>query len=159
MVVSRRNKEEIMNAKPTLMLFGAVALSALAAVLASSAQARITEGNGTQPPSNTVVNQKQAPQVTSVVDAAMTSSPVVEPRLARQRSGTFFVDPGFYAAMTSPTVVGQRLDRHGSRSLSIDAEICANLDPAIRLAIQQCVSHPVPLAAKQIQTGTARLNP
>ena len=42
-----------MKAKPTPMLFVAVALSALAAVLASSAQARIPEGNGTQPPSRT----------------------------------------------------------------------------------------------------------
>ena len=37
-----------MNAKATRMLFAAVALSALAAMLASSAQARIPEGNGTQ---------------------------------------------------------------------------------------------------------------
>src|SRR6185437_5245354 len=45
---SRRNKEEIMNAKPTPILFVAVALSALAAVLASSAQARIPEGQSPQ---------------------------------------------------------------------------------------------------------------
>jgi hypothetical protein len=46
-----------MNAKATRMLFAAVALSALAAVLASSAHARIPEGNGTQPPARTVVKQ------------------------------------------------------------------------------------------------------
>ena len=51
-----------MNAKPTRMLFAAVALSALGAVLASSAQARIPEGNGTQPPSKTVVHEEQATQ-------------------------------------------------------------------------------------------------
>ena len=47
-----------MNAKATRMLFAAVALSALAAVLASSAQARIPEGNGTQPPVRTVVEKQ-----------------------------------------------------------------------------------------------------
>jgi hypothetical protein len=103
-----------MNAKATRMLFAAVALSALAAVLASSAQARIPEGNGTQPPSRTVVDEQQTSQGTELL----------EPRLARHRSGTF-----------------------------VDAEICAALDRAIRLAIQQC-SHTVPIAAKQIRTGT-----
>jgi hypothetical protein len=44
------------------MLFAAIALSALAAVLASSAHARIPEGNGTKPPSKTVVNEQQAAQ-------------------------------------------------------------------------------------------------
>jgi hypothetical protein len=43
-----------MNTKPTRMLLTAVALSALAAVLASSAQARIV-GNDTKPP--TVVQE------------------------------------------------------------------------------------------------------
>lgn len=51
-----------MNTKPTRMLFAAVALSALAAVLSGSAQARIPEGNGTRPPSRTVVDEQQAPQ-------------------------------------------------------------------------------------------------
>ena len=51
------DKEEIMNTKPARMLFTAVALSALAAVLASSAQARIAVGNGTKPPSQTVVHE------------------------------------------------------------------------------------------------------
>ena len=51
-----------MNAKATRMLLTAVALSALAAVLASFAQARIPEGNGTQPPSKTVVNKQQSLQ-------------------------------------------------------------------------------------------------
>jgi hypothetical protein len=53
-----------MNAKATRMLFAAVALSALAWVLASSAQARIPEGNGTQPPAGTVVKQQRARTVT-----------------------------------------------------------------------------------------------
>ena len=49
-----------MNAEATRIRFAAVALSALAAVLASSAQARIPEGNGTQPPARTVVKKQQA---------------------------------------------------------------------------------------------------
>ena len=105
-----------MNAKPTRTLFVAVAISALAALLASSAQARIPEGNGTRPPSRTVVDEQQAVTATAVVSAelyAAMTSPVVEQRLARYRSRTFFVDPGFYAAMTS-SVVEQRLARHRS---------------------------------------------
>ena len=141
-----------MKAKPTRMLFTAVALSALAAVLASSAQARIPEGNGTQPPSRTVVNEQQA----------------------LQGSGTFYVDPEIYSALASATVAYQqetlkasvgslvettsstilepRLARHGNRSFSMDAEICAALDRAMRVAIQGC-SHVVPLAAEQLRTG------
>ena len=48
-----------MNAKATRMLFAAVALSALAALVASSAQARIPEGNGTKPPAGTVVKEQR----------------------------------------------------------------------------------------------------
>ena len=125
-----------MNATATRMLFAAVAVSALAAVLASSVQARIPEGTGKLPISRTVVNDQHP-----------------------QGSGTFSVDPGFYAAMTSPTVAHERLARQGNGTVFVDAEICAALDRAIRVAIQQC-SHAVPLAAKQIQTGAgqARLN-
>ena len=85
--------------------------------------------------------------------------------------------------MTSPTVAHERLARQGVRPFSLplaidverwlqraatpwdafpdtrsgklDAEICAALDRAIRVAIQQC-SHAVPLAAKQIQTGAGQ---
>jgi hypothetical protein len=120
-----------MNAKATRTLFAAVALSALAAVLASSAHARIPEGNGTQPPFKTVVSEQQAPQ----------------------GNGTFSVDPEIYAAMTLPTVVEQRLARNVRRA--IDADICAALDSAIRAAIQEC-SHAVPGAAKQLRTGTGQ---
>jgi len=119
-----------MNAKATRTLFAAIALFALAAVLASSAQARIPEGNGTQPPFKTVVDEQQAPQ----------------------GNGTFFVDPGFYAAMTLPTVVEQRVARHQSRA--IDADTCAALDSAIRAAIREC-SHAVP-RAKELRTGTGQ---
>ena len=42
------------------MLVAAVALTALAAAMASSAQARIPEGNGTQPPPRTVVKTQLA---------------------------------------------------------------------------------------------------
>ena len=82
-----------MNAKPTPVLFVAVALSALAAVLASSAQARIPEG--------------QSPQ--------------------------------------------------GSRTFFVDAKICATLDRAISVAIQECShAHAVPLASKVVRTGTGQ---
>jgi hypothetical protein len=46
-----------MNTKPTRVLCTAVALSALAAVLGGSAQARISVGNDTKPPSQTVVHE------------------------------------------------------------------------------------------------------
>ena len=105
-----------MNAKPTRTLFAAVAVSALAAVLASSAQARIPEGNGTRPPSRAVVDEQQIVTTTALANAelyAAMTSPVVEQRLARHRSQTFSVGSGFYAAMTS-SVVEQRLARHRS---------------------------------------------
>ena len=127
-----------MKAKQTL--FAAVALSAFAAVLAGSAQARLAEGNGTQPPSKMVVNET----VAQVQQAS--ASLIVEPRLARQRAGTLTIDSG---------IVEPRLARQRAGTLSIDSGICANLDLAIRLAIQQCLSHPVPLATK-LRTGTDR---
>ena len=120
-----------MNAKAIRTLFAVIALSALAAVLTSSAHARIPEGNGTQPPFKTGGNGQQAPQ----------------------GNGTFFVDPAFYGAMTLPTVVEERLARHVSRA--IDADTCAALDTAIRAAIREC-SHAVPRAAKQLRTGTGQ---
>ena len=120
-----------MNAKAIRTLFAVLALSALAAVLTSSAQARIPEGNGTQPPFKTVVDERQA----------------------AQGNGTFFVNPEFYAAMTLPTVVEERLARHVTRA--IDANTCAALDAAIRAAIRDC-SHAVPRAAKQLRTGTGQ---
>jgi hypothetical protein len=120
-----------MNAKATRTLFTAVALSALAAVVASSAQARSPEGNGTQPPSKTVVNEQQSPLAALLASSAQARSP--------EGNGT----------QPPSSVVEPRLARYKSRSLSLDAEICANLDRAIRVAIQQCLSHPVPLAAKQ----------
>jgi hypothetical protein len=46
-----------MKAKATRMFFAAVALTAFAALLAGTAQARIPEGNGTQPPSGKVVDE------------------------------------------------------------------------------------------------------
>jgi hypothetical protein len=111
------------------MLFTAVALSALAAVLASSAYARIPEGTGTVPTSPTVVNEQQAPQ----------------------GSGTFFVDPEIYAALTSPTVANEEQTQQASGTFFVDAEICAALG-RVRIAIQQC-SHAAPLAATPIRTG------
>jgi hypothetical protein len=83
-----------MNTKPTRMLYTAVALSALAAALASSAYA-IPGGNGTKPPSRTVVKEHQSPQ----------------------GSRTFFVDPEIHAASTSVT------SRQQSQQSSVDEKL------------------------------------
>ena len=159
-----------MNAKPTPMLFTAVALSALAAVLASSAQARIPEGNGTQPPSKTVVNKQQSLQelLASSAQARIPegngtqppSKTVATEQQAQLATRTFFFsftpDPAIYVvygALISPT---ERQARQGSGTFTVDPKICANLDPAIRVAVQQCLSHSVPLAAKVVKTGTGQ---
>ena len=71
-----------MNAKPTPILFVAVALSALAAVLASSAQARIPEGQSPQGSRTFFVDPE--------VHAALASP---------QGSRTFFVDAKICAAL------------------------------------------------------------
>src|SRR5262245_41889852 len=103
-----------MNAKPTL--FVAVALSALAAVLASSAQALIPEGNATQAPL-TVANDYLIQQ-------------------GSEGFSFFTPDPkiyevyGAYGALT-PAHAHVQLARKASRKLVIDAKICANLDRAI----------------------------
>ena len=127
-----------MNAKPSPILFVAVALSALAAALAGSAQARIPEGNGTQPPFMTVATEPQAQLVTGTFFFSFTPDPAI-----------YVV----YGALISPT---ERQARQGSGTFTVDPKICANLDPAIRVAIQQCLSHSVPLAAKVVKTGTGQ---
>jgi len=58
-----------MNPKPTPMLFVAAALSALAAVFASSAQARIPEGTGTARTSPNVVDEQRAQRIDAKVCA------------------------------------------------------------------------------------------
>ena len=74
------------------MLFGAVALSAIAAVLAGGANARPAEGAG----------------VPAEIYSASTS-PVVNEHQTPQ-SGTFLVDPEIYSAFTSPTVLSEQRD-------------------------------------------------
>ena len=111
-----------MNAKPTRMLFAAVSLSALAAVLASSAQARTPEGNGTQPPSKLVVHAQES----------------------SQGSGTFFVHPEIYTALTSPTIAYEPQIQRAKKAFFVDP-VYASLDPAIRIAIV-ARSHAAPLA-------------
>ena len=108
-----------MNPKATRTLFTAVAICALAAVLASSAQARSPEGNGTQPPSRTVVNKQQSlqevlagfPQA-RIREGNGTQPPsktAVKEQRAPKVSGTFYwftPDPRIYvvyAALMSPT--------------------------------------------------------
>jgi len=157
-----------MNAKPSPILFVAVALSALAAALAGSAQARIPEGNGTQPPSKTVVNKQQSLQelLASLAQARIPEGNGTQPpsmtvatEPQAQLTGTFFSftpDPAIYVvygALISPT---ERQARQGSGTFTVDPKICANLDPAIRVAIQQCLSQSVPLAAKVVKTGTGQ---
>ena len=90
---SRQNKEETMNARALRMLFGAVALSAIAAVLAGGANARPAEGAG----------------VPAEIYSASTS-PVVNEHQTPQ-SGTFLVDPEIYSAFTSPTVLSEQRAR------------------------------------------------
>ena len=131
-----------MNAKPTPILFVAVVLSALAAVLAGSAQARIPEGNGTQPPSKTVVNKQQSLQelLASFAQARIPegngtqppSKTVATEQQAQLVTGTFFFsftpDPAIYVvygALISPT---ERQARQGSGTFTVDPKICANLD-------------------------------
>ena len=81
-----------MNARALRMLFGAVALSAMAAVLAGGANARPAEGAG----------------VPAEIYSASTS-PVVDEHQTPQ-SGTFLVDPEIYSASTSPTVLSEQHD-------------------------------------------------
>ena len=122
-----------MNAKPTPILFVAVALSALAAVLAGSAQARIPEGNGTQPPSKTVVIKQQSLQelLASSAQARIPEGNGTQPpfktvateQQAQLVTGTFFFsftpDPAIYVvygALISRT--SGRPDRGAERSPS-----------------------------------------
>ena len=160
-------KEEIMNAKPTRMLFAAVSLSALAAVLAGAAQARIPEGNGTRPPSSTVVDEQQAPEgsgmfyVDPEIYTALTFPTVVNEERATKEArvwgSEFFVDPELIAALTSPTVPNKEQTTRASGTTLLDP-VYATLDPAIWAAIR-VRSHATPLAAKGILTrkGNQRL--
>jgi hypothetical protein len=159
-----------MNAKATRMLLTAVALSALAAVLASFAQARIPEGNGTRPPSKTVVIKQQSLQelLASVAQDRIPEGNGTQPpsetvatgQQAQLVTGTFFFsftpDPAIYVvygALMSPT---GRQAPQGSGTFTVDPKLCANLDRAIRVAVQECLSHSVPLAAKVVKTGTGQ---
>ena len=157
-----------MNARATRMLLTAVALSAFAAVLAGFAQARIPEGNGTQPPSKTVVNKQQSLQelLTSFAQARIPEGNGTQPpsrtvatEQQAQVTGTFFFsftpDPAIYVVYGA-LISQERQARQGSGTFTVDPKICANLDRAIRLAIQQCLSNSVPLAAKVVKTGTGQ---
>ena len=157
-----------MNPKPTSILFVAVALSALAAVLAGSAQARIPEGNGTQPPSKTVVIKQQSLQelLAGFAQARVpegngtqpSSKTVATEQQAQLVTGTFFSftpDPAIYVVYGA-LISQERQARQGSGTFTVDPKICANLDAAIRVVIQQCLSHSVPLGAKVVKTGTGQ---
>jgi len=111
-----------MNAKPTRMLFAAVSLSALAAVLASSAQARTPEGNGTRPPSKLVVHALES----SLFFFNVTATTEI------------------YTALTSPTIAYEPQIQRAKKAFFVDP-VYASLDPAIRIAIV-ARSHAAPLA-------------
>ena len=149
-----------MNAKATRMLFAAVALSALAALLACSAQARTPEGNGTRPPSRTVVNDTalaamlagSAQARKSKGNGTQAPSRTVVYKQQPPLGSEFFVDPAeIRAALTPPRVVNERQAPQASATLFVDP-VYASLDPAIRIAIL-ARSHAAPLAAKQFRTG------
>lgn len=152
-----------MNAKATRMLFVAMALSALAALLASSAQARIPEGNGTRPPSGTVVHDTalaamlagSAQARTSKGNGTQAPSRTVVYKQQPPLGSEFFIDPAMIrAVLTPPTVVSERQAPQASATLFVDP-VYASLDPAIRSAIL-ARSHAAPLAAKQIRTGKGK---
>jgi hypothetical protein len=122
-----------MNTKPTRMLLTAVALSALAAVLASSAQARIPEGNGTKPPSQTVVHEDAL--------AELLASPAYE----RVPVGNGTKPP------PGAVVRAQQLSQQASvREKLEEIGAWASLDPAIKGAIMArskktpLATHPIP---------------
>ena len=107
--------------------FVAVALFALAAALAGSAQARMSYGNGTQPPS--VVDEQQA-----LPSAAQASIP--------EGNGT-----------KPPTGAQQRQARQASVTLFVDP-VYASLDPAIRTAIVKHTRVATLAAARQARLQT-----
>jgi hypothetical protein len=107
-----------MNERATRMLFAAAALSAFAAVLASTANAYAPEGAGVPAEiyaasASPVASEQQTPQTsgTFFVDPeiyAASTSPVASEQQTPQTSGTFFVDPEIYAASTSPVASQQQ---------------------------------------------------
>ncbi len=103
-----------MNTKPARMLFTAVVLSALAVLLASSAQARIPEGNGTKPPSRTVVHEDALAEL--LANSAYQLTPV----------GNGTKPPPGAVVLTQQTSVREKLEETG---------YWASLDPAIKAAI------------------------
>ena len=158
-----------MNAKATRMLLTAVALSALAAVLASFAQARIPEGNGTQPPSKTVVIKQQSLQelLASFAQARIPegngtqppSKTVATEQQAQLVTGTFFFsftpDPAIYVvygALISDGAAGPTGERNVHRrpqDLREPRSRDQGRSPAMPL-------NSVPLAAKVVKTGTGQ---
>jgi hypothetical protein len=102
-------RRKTMNEKATRMLFAAAALSAFAAVLASSANARQPEG--------------------AVVPAEIYSastSPVTTQEQTPETSGTFFVPAEIYSASTTPPTV---LIKQQAQQTNVA------LDPAIKSAV------------------------
>ena len=148
-----------MNGKATRMLFAAVGLSAFAALLASTANARIPEGDVVKVATARSPQLQQAapesvPGVPAEIYAASTSPTVVSEQEAAWVA-VAGIDPAIYAASTSPTVVTEQQTRQASGTFGVDPEIYATLDPAIKAAIQ-ARSHVSPLATKAVGAGTRR---
>jgi hypothetical protein len=174
-----------MNGKATRMLFAAVGLSAFAALLASTANARIPDGDVVKVVTAQSQLQQAAPEsaagVPAEIYAASLSATVVREQQAAPESvpgvpaeiyaastsptvvseqeaawvAVAGIDPAIYAASTSPTVVTEQQTPQASGTFGVDPEIYATLDPAIKAAIQ-ARSHVSPLATKAVGAGTRR---
>ena len=118
-----------MNGKATRMLFAAVALSAFAALLASTANARIPEGDvvkvvTAQSPQLQQAAPESVPGVPAEIYAASLSPTVVSEQQAAPESVPG-VPAEIYAASTSPTVVSEQ---------EAAWVVVAGIDPAIYAA-------------------------
>ena len=144
-----------MNGNATRMLFAAVGLSAFAAMLASTANARIPEGDVVKAVTAQSPQLQQAAESTAGVPAeiyAASLSPTVVSEQEAPWVVVAGVDPAIYAASTSP-VMSEQQTPQANGTFGVDPEIYATLDPAIKAAIQ-ARSHVSPLATKAVGAGT-----
>jgi len=136
-----------MNAKPTRMLFAAAALSAFAAVLAGTANARLPEGAGVPAQiyaaSTSPVTSQQQSQQTSVREKlgeigawAVPSSSLQKPQLLQRTSvHEKLGEIGAWAVRSSSPQEPQLLQRTSVQEKLGEIGAWASLDPAIKGAI------------------------
>ena len=172
-----------MNGNATRMLFAAVGLSAFAALLASTANARIPEGDVVKAvTAQSPQLQQAAPRASAGVPAEIYAASLSPTVVSEQQAAPESV-PGvpaeIYAASTSPAVVSEQeapwvvvagvdpaiyaastspviseqQTPQANGTFGVDPEIYATLDPAIKAAIQ-ARSHVSPLATKAVGAGT-----